>query len=499
MDTILAMIAENAVAATLLAVVVAAIGARWRNPGVMHVLWLLVLAKMLVPPVMELRLLPGAPVASPVADLASSRAPEAGRPSPDAPPLLSAPARPLPAFRPSRDLRATILPAIALGALIVLGTALVRVARFRHLVRDASPAPAHLAERAARIAAAMGIRRAPRIRLVPARIPPVLWPGPPCEILLPASLAAGMSDGELDALLAHELGHVQRRDHWTRGVELLATALFWWHPVMWWARRNLRAAEESCCDALVVRALGPQSRAYADALLKTIEFLTAAPHRPVPALATGAGDFHRLKERLTMIANRSAARPLSPLKRRATLAIALAALLVGPSWTVAETRNGEPPPAPPAPGAPDALPAPPASPDAPADLPFGHDEKLFVALADLQRRSAALQQQVLELERQRQLLEIRMEELQAESHALDLREEADRLQKGGDAERAALLREQADLLRELVASRRVEVESEHQQNLNRIQIESKLQALEMQRTAAELQAQLRELAPPDGD
>ena len=32
-----------------------------------------------------------------------------------------------------------------------------------------------------------------------------------------------------------------------------AHVLFWWHPVVWWARREIEAAEEACCDAWVVK------------------------------------------------------------------------------------------------------------------------------------------------------------------------------------------------------------------------------------------------------
>jgi beta-lactamase regulating signal transducer with metallopeptidase domain len=416
-----------------------------------------------------------------------------------APEIAAAPAAALPAPPARRSagavLRAALLPAIALGAVIVLGLALVRAARFRRLLRDARPAPDSLARRADAIAAAMGMRRAPRIRLVDAHLPPVLWPGPPCEILLPARLAGTLSGGELDAMLAHELGHVRRRDHWTRGLELAAVALFWWHPVTWWARRNLRAAEESCCDALVVRTLGDGTRAYADALLKTLEFLARSPHRPVPALATGAGDFQRLKERLTMIVNRSTTRPLSPWRHRIVLGLALAALTVGPSWTAAETRGDDVPTTVATPTAPPA----PVAPAPPRLMTIGEDPKLIAALEKLQTESSALDRQMLDLERQRALLQLRMEELEADRQALDLKEEAELLQKEGRTEQAELIRQQAKLLREHVELRRLEVQRDHERNVNRLEIDAKLQALEMRRTAAELSTHIHALEAPDAD
>ena len=54
---------------------------------------------------------------------------------------------------------------------------------------------------------------------------------------------------EQDAVLAHELAHLKRRDHWVRRLEAIVLGLYWWYPGAWWARRQLERAEEECCDA----------------------------------------------------------------------------------------------------------------------------------------------------------------------------------------------------------------------------------------------------------
>src|SRR5262249_16512260 len=100
-------------------------------------------------------------------------------------------------------------------------------------------------------------------------------------------------------LLVHELAHLRRRDHWVRLLEMLATGLFWWHPVVWWARRELREAEEQCCDAWVVWALPGAGRTYATALLECLAFLSP-PQAPLPEGAGGLGQTD-LKRRLIMI------------------------------------------------------------------------------------------------------------------------------------------------------------------------------------------------------
>src|SRR5262249_17241176 len=121
----------------------------------------------------------------------------------------------------------------------------------------------------------------------------------PC-LLFPARLLECLSVSERATLFAHELAHFRRRDHWVRLVEAAASVLYWWHPVLWWARRQLREAEEQCCDAWVVSTLDGAKRTYATALLQTIAFLSQARSH-LPAAASGIGQVRHLRRRLTMI------------------------------------------------------------------------------------------------------------------------------------------------------------------------------------------------------
>ena len=109
-------------------------------------------------------------------------------------------------------------------------------------------------------------------------------------MLLPAALWQRLNEKQRDSLLLHELAHLRRRDHWVRALELVVLGLYWWCPLAWWAQRELREAEEECCDAWVMWLLPQAGRAYATALVETLDFLAQA--RPaLPPAATGVGQF----------------------------------------------------------------------------------------------------------------------------------------------------------------------------------------------------------------
>ena len=86
-----------------------------------------------------------------------------------------------------------------------MALAVWRFRRFGRLLACARTAPPAVTDRAAALAAQLGIRRAIRVHLLPAHIPPMLWPqrGGPL-LLMPESLLADLRADELDALLVHE-------------------------------------------------------------------------------------------------------------------------------------------------------------------------------------------------------------------------------------------------------------------------------------------------------
>ncbi len=130
------------------------------------------------------------------------------------------------------------------------------------------------------------------------------------RLLFPAELVKQLHPDQRATLLMHELAHLRRRDHWIRILEVVVLGLYWWHPIVWWARRELREAEEQCCDAWVVATLKDADRAYATALLQTVAFLSRTPGA-LPVVASGVGQVRHLRRRLTMIMQARTPRSLS--------------------------------------------------------------------------------------------------------------------------------------------------------------------------------------------
>ena len=75
---------------------------------------------------------------------------------------------------------------------------------------------------------------------------------------LPPRFASEHRPEQQDVMLAHELAHLVVSDPvWYRLADV-ATALLWWHPAIWWARRQLHAASEVAADeASLLVAYGP--------------------------------------------------------------------------------------------------------------------------------------------------------------------------------------------------------------------------------------------------
>ncbi len=95
-------------------------------------------------------------------------------------------------------------------------------------------------------------------------------------LLLPEGIAARLSPDELQAILAHELCHLRRRDNLTAAIHMLVEALFWFYPPVWWLGARLIAERERACDEGVL-ATGNDPQTYAQGILKVCRFYLSSP------------------------------------------------------------------------------------------------------------------------------------------------------------------------------------------------------------------------------
>lgn len=85
-------------------------------------------------------------------------------------------------------------------------------------------------------------------------------------ILLPVALASRLTPEQVEAVLAHELAHLKRRDTWALAVQRVGETILFFHPAVWWMSRQMEVAREEACDDLVLAA-GCDPADYAEALV----------------------------------------------------------------------------------------------------------------------------------------------------------------------------------------------------------------------------------------
>jgi D-alanyl-D-alanine endopeptidase (penicillin-binding protein 7) len=128
-------------------------------------------------------------------------------------------------------------------------------------------------ERLSRLAERCGLGREVRLRVVDGLASPITagWWRP--VVLVPASLVAGMPPHLLEALLAHELGHVRRHDYLVNLLQNVIETLLFYHPAVWWLSRRIRAEREQIADDFAARHLGePRRLALALSELEKLQF-----------------------------------------------------------------------------------------------------------------------------------------------------------------------------------------------------------------------------------
>ena len=264
------IVVSNALLVVVLAAGVALLGRIWKNPLCLHLLWVLVLLKLVMPPIAAVPIpLPArqVPLVSEehganqyvanqsrvevlrqeTASATASRDHQYfsdDRPAPEnsAPNLNDAP---LVAKYQGIPWLTVLGWTWGVGIVLFASGHAYRILRFRRLLHFSEAPSSAVFSMAEEIATRLGLSRVPEIRMLSVRVSPLVWSlGGRPRVFLPAALFERLDGAAQEAILAHELAHVRRGDHWVRLLEAVITTLFWWHPVVWWSAQQLQELED---------------------------------------------------------------------------------------------------------------------------------------------------------------------------------------------------------------------------------------------------------------
>jgi len=347
------------IAALTLAVAVAAWALRHRTAHVRYLLWLIVLAKCLVPPfcAVPLKVLPQT--------TASAEAPATPFVEPTEIPSVEGRDAPVPPREQDAEpngrtvaanahrarpepLRLTTWAGLLWGA-GAGGYLLLNLLRgwrgHRWLRKHRQVLPDDVQRNIRDSLSACGVVRWPRIWIVDGFGQPFVWGLWRGSIYIPRRFLETLDADPRRHVLAHELNHVVRCDAAVNLLQTFAQGLFWFHPFVWWANRQIRREREKCCDEMAVALLGTEARDYCNAVVETLASAETSA-RPVPSLAV-AGPAKNLEERIkTML--RPGKRCYRRLSYTTAAAVGLVALVTIPMTFAVTTRTeAEKPPQPP--------------------------------------------------------------------------------------------------------------------------------------------------------
>lgn len=300
MDNLFDIMLSNTIVASTLAVIAYGAGRIWHNPQLRHILWMLVLLKLMTPPLISV------PIESTWFDQKTLSHSVVTEPQnrfaiTGNQPMTSKYMSPAENFVPRVNWNLVIIALWLTGSLSYILITLRGCHFFGKLLQHTTAADEELQQRIQDIASIMGVIQVPKVRLSQACIPPLVWAmGLRPLVVLPRQLINTLSPDQRDTVLAHELAHIRRRDYLVRWLDVLVLSVFWWNPIAWLARHQLRRAEEESCDAWVVWTFPKLRRSYGQTMLKTIEFVTESKLLPTLAGSTFGKSFHRRRIEMIM-------------------------------------------------------------------------------------------------------------------------------------------------------------------------------------------------------
>ena len=196
------------------------------------------------------------------------------------------------------------------GFLIVLVTWCIRWRKMSKALRSATPLlEGKEVDALRRMERLAGVRKPIPLLFSSASLEPGIFGFVRPVLVLPEGICERLNKRHLEAVLAHEVWHVRRRDNLAAALHMLIQALFWFHPLVWWVGGRLVEERGLACDEQVLQ-LGNAPHIYAESILKTCEFCVESPLACASGI-TGAD----LKKRIVRIMTGETRHKLSVRKK----------------------------------------------------------------------------------------------------------------------------------------------------------------------------------------
>lgn len=297
------------------------------RPAVRYAMWMLVLAKLLLPPTLASPTSPVywlspqlasiAVIADPVPRGAvGSVTPVADRiprrPASDARvTAASGTGAGRATDRLSRPVRSVPVPVVLftvwLAGVFVLGAWIISAGRAaRRLVAFADAPPDDLRALVDDCRRDLGVKRPIDVRCTSlAPVPAILGVWRPV-ILVPTPLLASLTTAQMRAVLLHEVAHAKRGDVWVDCVQAIVQVVHWFNPLVWVANAVIRQVREQAVDEVVLAHMGETPEVYPETLLHVARIAVRSTAR---VRAPGLALFHRatgLRRRITRMLERPA-------------------------------------------------------------------------------------------------------------------------------------------------------------------------------------------------
>jgi hypothetical protein len=206
---------------------------------------------------------------------------------------------------------------------LCLARLLAKHRQLRRRIRAFPIAAPALVDCVRRAASALSLSVVPEVRIADALATPFTFGPWQPTLVLPRRLC--VPGARLDAVLLHELSHIQRFDHWLIWFERLVTTVFFFWPPVHWASRRLDEVRELACDERAIECGGFSAVEYGQHLVAVVALSRER-------LATGGAlrfgrSGHRLERRIDHLLRATRSRRWSGLEAGVLAVLALGSLL----------------------------------------------------------------------------------------------------------------------------------------------------------------------------